>query len=170
MPSRLARIALFASAYAPLLVLFAILGSFGSNWSSWLCVAVATTSTVVTWLYWRTVIARQGDWLTSVHSRPRDADVLNFFVTYVVPFAVAPLNDTRARIALLFFLLFIGALYLRANLFQIHPLLLLAGYHLYEVDLSDNQTVAVMTRKSFVPQAGQIRAVPLMPNVYVETS
>src|SRR4051812_17904059 len=43
-PSRPMRLVLFLSAYSPLLVLLAILESFGSAWSSWLCGGLAAAS------------------------------------------------------------------------------------------------------------------------------
>lgn len=168
MPSKLVRVALFLSAYAPLLILLALLRSFGSDWSSYLCGGLAAAGCLLTWLYWRSVRTQQTTWLASQRSRPRDADVLNFFVTYVVPFAAAPLDSPRARIALIGFLAIVAALYLRAGLFQVHPLLLLAGYHLYEIDLSDGSTVGVLTPRGFVPQNLSIKAVPLMPNIFLE--
>lgn len=170
MPSKAMRLALFLSAYSPLLALLAILKSFGSDWSSYLCGGLAASSVLVTWAFWGSVRAQQFSWLQVTRSRPRDADVLNFFITYVVPFAAAPLDDTRARIALIFFLLFIVALYLRAALYQIHPLLLLVGYHLYELDLEDGSTVGFLTKKSFLPQTASVKVVPLMPTVFLEKS
>jgi hypothetical protein len=169
-PSKAVRLALFLSAYSPLLALLAILKSFGSDWSSYLCAGLALGSILVTWAFWGSVRTQQFSWLQVTRTRPRDADVLNFFITYVVPFAAAPLGDTRARIALIFFLLFIAALYVRASLYQIHPLLLIVGYHLYELDLEDGSTVGLLTKKSFLPQNRSVRVVPLMPSVFLEKS
>lgn len=170
MPSKAVRLALFLSAYAPLLALLAILESFGSAWSSYLCAGLAVSSVVVTWAFWGSVRGQQFSWLQMTRSRPRDADILNFFITYVVPFAAAPLDDTRARVALIFFLLFVAALYLRAALYQVHPLLLLVGYHLYELDLKDGSTVGLLTKRAFLPQTASLKVVPLMPNVFLEKS
>lgn len=170
MPSRPVRLGLFLSAYAPLLVLLAVLRSFGSVWTSYVLGGLAATGCLLTLLFWHSLHDQQFTWLRSQRTRPRDVDVLNFFITYVVPFAAAPLNDTRARVALIVFLLFIGALYLRAGLYQIHPLLLLVGYHLYDAELADGATVGVLTRKPFLPQQVALKAVPLMPNVYLESS
>jgi hypothetical protein len=167
-PSRPMRLVLFLSAYSPLLVLMAILESFGTAWSSWLCAAVATASVVLTVVFWKSVRGQQFTWVQATRTKPRDADVLNFFVTYVVPFAAAPLDSTRARIALIFFLLFIAGLYVRASLYQVHPLLLLVGYHLYELDLADGSTVGLLTKETFLPQRTSLEVVPLMPTVFLE--
>jgi hypothetical protein len=163
-------VALFASAYAPLLILLAVLRSFGSDWTSYVCGAVAVGSGLLTWAFWKSVQQQQFSWLQATRSRPRDGDVLAFFVTYVVPFAAAPLDSVRARVALILFVLFLAALYLRAGLYQVHPLLLLAGYHLFEVDLDDGTTVGLLTRRGFLPQTGAVKAVPLMPTVFLETT
>lgn len=170
MPSKPMRFVLFLSAYSPLLALLAILKSFGSAWSSWLCGGVAAASIVLTAVFWRSVRTQQFTWIQATRTRPRDADVLNFFITYVVPFAAAPLDSTRARVALIFFLLFIAALYVRASLYQVHPLLLLAGYHLYELDLADGSTVGFLTKENFLPQRTSVKVVPLMPTVFLEIS
>jgi hypothetical protein len=144
------------------------LRSFGSDWSSYLCAVLALVSVVLTWVYWKSVKGQQFTWLSATRNRPRDADVLAFFVTYVVPFAAAPLDSRRARAALIVFVLFLAALYLRAGLYQVHPLLLLAGFHLFELDLEDGTTVGLLTRKAFLPQTGSIKVVPITPTVFLE--
>lgn len=168
MPSKLVRPALFLSAYTPLLVLLAVLRSFGSDWSSYVCGGLAGLGLLGTWAYWRTALASQSDWLVATRNRGKDGDVLNFFITYVVPFAAAPLTDTRARVGLVLFVAFVGALYLRAGLYHVHPLLLLVGYHLYEVELADGSSIGLLTKRSFLPQSVTLKGVPLVPNVFVE--
>jgi hypothetical protein len=160
--------ALFVSAYSPLLVLLAILRSFGSGAGVWVCLGLAAVGVALSMAFWRVALRQPIQWQHATHSRPRDGEVLNFFVAYVVPFAAAPLDDARARTALIFFLLVLAVLYTRAGLYQVHPLLLLCGYHLYELDLTDGSTVMVLTSRPFLPQTQTLKVVPLMPNVFVE--
>lgn len=168
MPNGLSRAALFVSAYSPLLVLFAILGSFGPTWTDLVLVGTAVISVLLSLAHWRVSLRQLPTWLETTHTRNRDIDVLSFFVTYVVPFAAAPLADTRSRIALLFFLGVVAALYVRAGTFHVHPLLLIAGYHLFEVETDGGRFITILTRDSVLPQVGKVRVVPLVTNVYVD--
>ena len=67
-------------------------------------------------------------------SRSRDADVLGFFASYVVPFAAASDGSGRDRLALLLFLAVVAGLYLRADLFWVNPVLGLAGVRVFEAE------------------------------------
>jgi hypothetical protein len=88
-----ARLVLFASSYAPLLALFAILDSFGRGWPSIVCAATAAASVLALPVVWAMAGSSAGNWLELTSSRNRDADVMAFFITYVVPFA-APQDAT----------------------------------------------------------------------------
>lgn len=168
MPNALARLILFLSAYAPLFALFAILDSFHRTWVAWTCGAMAGLSLAALGLFWR--VARQ----VSLESFPaerivrRDEDVVTFFVTYVVPFAVAPVDSDRVAVALLFFLALVGLLYLRGGVFRIHPILLACGWHLFDVDTGDATlgTVSCFCRREAL-ERGTLSGRPLAPGLYV---
>lgn len=99
--SVLSRGVLFVSSYAPLLMLFAVLRSFGHGWPTYLCVALAVSSVLALgglWWILRTQLAT--DNATFTDARARDADVMAYVVSYVVPFAAATNQDTATRWAL----------------------------------------------------------------------
>lgn len=170
MPNLLARASLFLSAYAPLLILFAILNSFGRTWASWTCAGLATVGLVMLAVFWRAAQSIQPEQFDVVRITRRDEDVLAFFVTYVVPFAVAPLDSSRVAVALVVFLVLIGLLYLRAGMYRVHPILLLAGYHLYELETKDESqsSIACLSRSEYL-ERGLIEVRNVAPGIFVRT-
>lgn len=171
MPSVLARLILFLSAYAPLLTLFAILNSFHRTWAAWTCGGIAAGSLLALWWFWRTAATIGAEDITILRVNRKDEDVLVYFVTFVVPFAVAPVDDDRVAVALLFFLMLIGLLYLRAGMYRVHPILLLCGLHLYELETADPSigTIACFSNVVYLdPATFPLR--PLAPSTYLHRS
>lgn len=162
-----ARLVLFVSSYAPLLALFAVVGSFGRGWPSIVLGSVAFVSVVALVLVWRVAASTSGDWLHLASSRSRDADVMAYFVSYIVPFAAVDAS-TRTKIALGVFAVILAALYLRSAVFYIHPLLLIAGVHVYEAATEADVPVIVLTRQRFLPQRTTLFAAVITPNVHLE--
>lgn len=163
-----ARLVLFVSSYAPLLALFAILDSFGPGWPSVVCAAAAAVSVVALWVVWNLLGRSAGDWLPLESSRNRDADVMAFFVTYVVPFAAAQDANGRTRIALGVFALVIAALYVRSAIFYVHPLLLLVGYHVFEATTPAGIPIILVTRQRHLRQRDKVWTTLIAPAVYLE--
>ena len=166
----LARLVLFVSSYAPLLALFAILDSFGPGWPSVVCASVAVLSVAGLVAVWVVPRSGAGDWLRLRESSGRDHEVMGYFVSYVIPFAAADAASTRTRVALAVFAVVIAALYLRAAIFYIHPLLLLVGVHVYGATTDDGAPVIVLTRRRFLRQHEQLWAVPFGQSVYREVA
>lgn len=171
MPNGISRLILFLSAYAPLLALFAILDSFHRTWASWSCAAVAALSLLALLFFWRVARRVGDDRFPADRVVRRDEDVVTFFVTYVVPFAVAPVDSDRVAFALLFFLALVGLLYLRGGVFRVHPVLLACGWHLFEVDTGDPTlgTVSCFSRRETL-ERGTLSGKPLAPGLYVVRS
>ena len=163
-----ARLVLFVSAYAPLLALFAILDSFGPGWPSVLCAAVAVLGVVGLLGVWTLVGRSAGDWQVLASSRNRDPDMMAFFVTYVVPFAAAQDASGRTRIALGVFAVVVAALYVRSSIFYVHPLLLLAGYHVFEATTQAGIPVILITRRRYLRQRETAWTTLVAPAVYLE--
>lgn len=97
--SVVARIVLFVSSYAPLLILFAVLRSFGPGWPSTVCVAVGVASIVLLVVGRVVTQCTLGfNYREFEGARSRDADVMAYVVSYVVPFAAATnADDTATR-------------------------------------------------------------------------
>jgi hypothetical protein len=162
------RLVLFASSYAPLLALFAILDSFGPGWPTLLCASAAVVSVVALVLVWTLAGRSAASWLTLATSRNHDKDVMAFFVSYVVPFAAAHDAHPRTRIALATFAVIIAALYVRSAIFYTHPLLLLAGYHIYEATTDTEVPVILITRRRYLRQRETLWTTRIGPSVHRE--
>jgi hypothetical protein len=162
------RLVLFVSSYAPLLALFAILDSFGRGWPSVVCAAVAAASVLALWLVWSLIGRSAGSWQVLASSRNRDSDVMAFFVTYVVPFAAAQDANVRTRVALAVFAVVIAALYVRSAIFYVHPLLLLAGLHVFEATTEAGIPIIVITRQRYLHQHQTLWTTLFAPGVYLE--
>jgi hypothetical protein len=165
----LARTVLFVSSYAPLLFLFALLESFGSDWANRLCIILGAVSILALGLLWWVLGAQlqpeQGQFEAS---RSKDSDVMAYVVTYVVPFAaVTDRGDDSTRLALAVFAGLIAVLYIRSAVYYVHPLLLLVGIHVYEAT-RHGVPVVVLTRQRYLRQACALRVINIGPNVYVE--
>lgn len=162
------RLILFVSSYAPLLLLFAILRSFGDGWPSIVCGVVAILSVVALGAVWWLLLLRSTvDFGEFTGARSRDVDVMAYFVTYVVPFAAVGSSDHRTRVALVVFAVIIAILYVRSAVFYVHPLLLLAGYHVYAATRGD-VPVIVITRQQHLRQTSRLRIIRVSVNVYLE--
>ena len=91
-----------------------------------------------------------------------------FFVTYVVPFAAAQDATGRTRLALLVFAVIIAALYVRSAIFYVHPLLLLAGYHVFEATTEADIPIILITRQRYLRQRDRLWTTLIAPAVHVE--
>lgn len=168
--SVLARVVLFVSSYAPLLVLFAVLRSFGPGWPTTVCLSVAVVSVIALFVMWLLIKTRMSvDNATFTDAKSRDSDVMAYVVSYVVPFAAATNTDHATRWGLALFALIIAVLYVRSAVFYVHPLLLLVGIHVYEAARND-VPVIVLTRQRYLRQSCSLRVVSLGLNVYLEKS
>lgn len=163
-----ARLALFVSSYAPLLLLFGVLRSFGSGWPTVACFVVAGMSVVALGAVWWVVSTKLAtDNATFTDARSKDADVMAYVVTYVVPFAAATNQDDATRWGLALFAVMISVLYVRSAVFYVHPLLLIAGVHVFEASRG-GVPVIVMTRQRNLRQSCDLKVVSLALNVYLE--
>lgn len=70
--------------------------------------------------------------LAITQAEPRDADVLGYVASYLVPFASTQLQAPRERLAIGLFVAMIGILYVRGELFYINPLLALVGIRIFK--------------------------------------
>ena len=72
---------------------------------------------------------------------------------YILPFLVQPWNGWGQAIGLAFLLLVVGAISLRGNVLARNPLLVLAGYHLYEVRIEHSaRSHLLLSRVQVLPQ------------------
>ena len=89
-------------------------------------------------------------------------------IRIVVPFAAATKQDAATRWALALFAAMIAVLYIRSTVFYVHPLLLLAGIHVYEAS-RNGVPVILLTRQRYLRQRCDLTVVSIGLNVYLET-
>jgi len=161
MPSAIPRVVLFASSFSPLLVVFALLETFGTGWPSWACWILAVTSIVL--LYAFLCYARRiaPVPITVAMYRRRDQDVVGYVATYLIPFVTVSADSIREFLAVGVFVLVIGVLYVRGELYYLNPILALRGYRAFEIETPGHDIAVVLTRRNYIHRGSEIRAIPL---------
>lgn len=159
---------LFLSSYAPLFGVLALLDTFGRGWPSIICLGLMVAGIVAPAGLLAIGERLQPQTLRVSTARARDADVVAYIVSYLVPFAFQPGSTTRQQAALGVFFLLVAVLYVHAELFYINPLLALAKYRLYEVVTPRGASVVVLTKRRFIRPETSMTARRLSDYVYVE--
>ena len=158
---------MFASSFAPLLLLFAIRTDRADfRWSlAILAITFSGLAVVVLAVAKRTTPVE----LEIAGFRPRDAEVVSYLVTYLLPFLMVRSPNFRDMVALGLFLSIIGILYVRSNMIYVNPLLALIGYHLYAIAIveQDRGSAWLLTKKE-EGSPGHMLAVKLVGNVWIE--
>lgn len=159
---------LFLSSYAPLFGVLALLDSFGKGWPSMACLGVMVAGIAAP--AGMLIISQrlQPQTLKVSTARVRDADVLAYIVSYLVPFALQPGSTTRQQTALGVVFLLLAVLYVHAELFYVNPLLALVGYRLFEVVTPRGASVVLLTHRRFIPPETSVTARRLSDYVYLE--
>ncbi|MBV9593546.1 MAG: hypothetical protein JO147_07125, partial [Actinobacteria bacterium] len=71
-------------------------------------------------------------------------------------------------LALAVFAVLLAAMYVRSAVFYVHPLLLLAGLHIYEATTVSGRPITLITRRRHLTQNARLFAVTVAPAVYAE--
>jgi len=100
----------------------------------------------------------------------RDADVLAYVASYLVPFASVHATSTNQRAAVGLFIGLIAVLYVRSELFYVNPLLVLVGIRTYSVSTPGGTFVVLLCRRRFVSAASELRAVRISDYVWMEVA
>lgn len=138
---------MLAAAYAPLLLLLAVLDTFRISWLRWVLVGMCGAGVLGTVAFLLIAVPRRNpEPEVLVGARPREAEALKFFASYVVPFFITATAPTTARWGLLIYLLMIALLYLQADLYYSNPLLALLGYRVFEADRADFGFLLIISR------------------------
>ncbi len=170
-PSLLVRLGMLAAAYSPLLLLLAVLDSFGIDWLRWVLVGFSAAGVVGTLLFLFVAVPRRNatpEVLTK--AKPRDAEALKFFASYVVPFFVTTSAPPAARWGLLIYLSMIAVLYIQSDLYYSNPLLALLGYRVFEAERTDGGFVLLITRSWHLAPEQRRDLVPLGGYVHFDRS
>lgn len=173
-PSAGVRLLMLVAAYAPLLVLIAMLDSFGVDAGGtagrllrWAPAVVAGLGVVVTVAFVALAVRRRASEPEVVfEARPREGEAVRFFATFVVPFFVLQAATPTHRWALLLYLVLIAALYLQSEMFAANPVLALLGYRVFELNRSDGGFLLVLSRSRYLAPREVLELVPLGGYVY----
>lgn len=145
-----ARIVLFLSSYAPLTVIYAV-----QYWArNWLIFGVAcgvTVSSIVIADFLLSHVARS-------HAINPDivdgccqtgGEVMGYVASYLVPFLTLSLSDVRQVLALAFYLVVLGYLYVTTNMIAVNPTIqVLLRYRVYDVTLRRQGSQQLITRRN----------------------
>lgn len=168
-PSTTVRLTMLAACYAPLLLLLAILNSFGNTGIRWVLAAVAVLSVAATMLLFLVAVRNLNAVVEQVYSAtPREGESLKFFASYVVPFFVAPTAPDATRWALGLYLVIIAVLYLQGDMYFSNPVTAVLGYRLFELTREDRGFVLVLTRRRELVPGEMIRLSRIGPYIHVE--
>lgn len=161
-PSLPVRLVLLAAAYAPLLLLLAVLDSFGITWLRWALVGLSIVGVLGTVLFLRVAVARRNAVPELVwEARPREGEALKFFASYVVPFFVTQSAAPTVRWGLALYIVIIAVLYVQADMYFSNPLLGLLGYRVFELTRQDGGFLLVISREWHLAPRQLIRLAPL---------
>lgn len=165
-PSVVVRTLMFASAYAPLLLLMSALNSFHNQTCRWVFLGLAVSSVAAAFAFFRFAIpARNPQPARVVSAKPYDGTGLSYYSSYVVPFFVDAASTRDQRLALALFLGMTMVMYLRADLYYTNPLLALAGWRAFELDTQEGYAILSHAHRLTVSEV--IDIVPLGGYVYV---
>jgi hypothetical protein len=168
MPSLRTEIILFMSSFSPLLVVFALLGTFMQGWINYaVLVGLALISNIGLAMFFKYAQRREPDEVTVKNVSKRDGDAIGYFAAYILPFAALAVSNWQQRLAVIMVLVVIGCLYVRAHLFYINPILALVGFQLFDVEI-DDRTIIVISKKRFVSSGSSLKVLSLNDYIFLE--
>jgi hypothetical protein len=156
---------MFFSSFSPLFFMFAVrTQNSGLRWTLGGVGFVSLATTLV--LLW-ILRGTEPTEVTVISVEAKDAEVVSYLVTYLLPFLLVVDPNLRDIIALSLFLAVLGILYIRSNMLYVNPVLALLGYHLFLVrtrEGSDSSQLWVLSKGTRVPE-GPIQVVRVAGNV-----
>lgn len=165
----LSQFALFLSSYAPLFLVFGLLGTFGDGWAIVINILLAAAGAIVlTVVFYYAKLKLKDQNLEIATTQVRDGDVLAYVATYIVPFAAMNAANARDRWAIVLFVVLVALLYVRSQLFYVNPLLALVGYRLFQVVTEHDASVVLISRQHFIRPHTTISTRRLSNYVYWE--
>ncbi len=136
MPTIQMRVLLFFSSYFPLFLIIGIL-VFSKSWLATVVIILLDVFFVFAlWQYLRACRrTHQRSFIKLRDYQQRDSEAMSYIASYVVPFASFSLDVIPQILALAVFILVLLVLYVNSNMIYVNPMLNLAGYHLYEIEV-----------------------------------
>lgn len=164
------RVMLFFSSYFPLVLIFcALLWGMWPLWAILLLGGLGLASLVVTLFYLeymrRTVPARPAKIKNFTR---RDADVMSYIASYLIPFVSFSLASVQQAIALIVFFGVLLIIYVRSNMIYINPMLNIAGYRLYEIEIEQGEFPRFYIARQRLKRTQDIRFIQISDEIYLE--
>jgi hypothetical protein len=152
-PKILTAILLFISAYAPLFIILAVKdfdfsGTLRFKHSIPIYIILGFTVGSIGLLFYSVSSIKKGNMPVKVKAvKSRSVDLINYTIPYIVSFFGFDLSKTEDVVSLTIFLLLMLLLTIKSKSVFMNPILLLAGYNLYdleyEFDGKSNTTIAI---------------------------
>jgi hypothetical protein len=167
-PKLFTAILLFISAYAPLFVILAIkdfdfdkLRNFKHSIPIYILLGLTVLS--ITLLFYSIKSIQRGNMAVRVRSiKSRSVDLINYTIPYIVSFFGFDLSKTADVVSLIIFLLLMLLMTIKSKSVFMNPILLLAGYNLYdfeyEFDGKVNSTIVISNHDIRVGETYHIRS------------
>ena len=169
MPTLLVRCMLFLSSYFPLALIFFLL--FIGKQPIWAIVtlAVGLAGLIIMVLYFLQFAPRLGSFQTKVTGmQRRDADVMSYIASYLIPFVAFPLDGWQQGAALLIFIAVLGIVYVNSNMIHVNPMLNLMGYHLYEIAVEKSEVPHALITHHRVALGETIHLIDIGEGMFLE--
>ena len=163
-------IGLFASAFSPVLVALALVTS-PFPWppgNVFLAVGCALHALLV-WVTLAGAKKLQDNRVRFSRVRRTDRDVLTFMASFVLPIAAAFFAIDAAKwVATGILLLLLIVVYVRAQLFQLNPVLTMLGFRVFEVENADGVVVTILSRRRSLPADGSVLVKRFSDELYID--
>ncbi|ARK31355.1 hypothetical protein [Halalkalibacter krulwichiae] len=92
----------------------------------------------------------------------KNSDVMNYIVTYLIPFLSFNFDKLNQTIAFTILIFVLSIVYIHSNIFYINPILIISGYKIYEI----NDKYLLIT-KFTVKRDKKLKLYRIHDNVYV---
>ncbi|WP_148085693.1 hypothetical protein [Amycolatopsis thermoflava] len=168
MLSKSAQAILFTSSFSPILIVFALLDSWGRGLPSIICAAIAIVSIAALPLVLRGTRQLNAVPMVVKVARRKDVETLSYIATFLVPFITVAADSPKKRVALGIFVALIALFYIRGEMYFWNPILGLRGYRAIEVELGSEEIVTLITKRKFIRAESEVRAIPLSHQIYWE--
>jgi hypothetical protein len=167
MLSPLSKIILLVSSFSPLLVVFALLDYWGSAWASFACVTLAAGSWLGLWGLVKALRNIDPVPLRAMKADRKDQEILTYLAANLLPFLSVHPSNGREIAASLMFIGLIGLFFVRGEIYYTNPILGIFNFRILAVETL-NQTVFLITKRTYIPRNTEIRAVPVSYHIMWE--
>jgi hypothetical protein len=169
MPTIQMRVLLFFSSYFPLFLIIGIL-LFSKSWIATVVIFFLDAFFVFAlWQYLRACErTHQRSFIKLRDYHQRDSEAMSYIASYVVPFASFSLDAIPQILALTIFILMLLVLYVNSNMIYVNPMLNLAGYHLYEIEVEHGTHSLYYLARKHLRRDDTIHYVSISSDVWLE--